>query len=359
MKKIYVNRIEILNKVRFMDMKNLKMKIDKILCFVIYITLSTSIVIKSEYVESEPFDLIVGNEIGEVVKIRSDTPDKPTTIQNKTLFLEQGIAAIVRYQSQDGKEKYYIATESSAWARWFLYECDFDLDHSEFKCDLFFEVKETEHILALDELEWVTRMVVVDDSLFIGHSNVLYYCILSSQRVCKTVKTFPSEVTIIPNEPLRNKISGVDYDSNNRELYVGLAYGEVYRCGLEPSDPSKFVKPCKKIHKPKLPWILRFVFIHVAYDALWVGSSDCSLYKCPLNKDNLDCKSFANLGWLWKHCSTVDYIGSRSDGYIYAAASNEYPLGNRMYKCNPNSIVESCRFEFDLPIKTQSFLILD
>lgn len=127
----------------------------------------------------------------------------------------------------------------------------------------------------------------------------------------------------------------------------------MYRCRLDPSDPSKFVQI--KDFQPNFVkyGIEVFASIHVAYDALWVGVQGNRLYKCPLNSDNLNCAPYTDLGRILSK-PTLYEIGSRSDGYIYPAASTD-----RMYKFNPNSTIGLCRLELGLPEDFQSFLILN
>lgn len=67
--------------------------------------------------------------------------------------------------------------------------------------------------------------------------------------------------------------------------------------------------------------------VHVAYDAVWLGTENGRLLKCPITitEDNLECYEFDQIEWfrfrIPPSIPVIYNIGSRNDGYLYASLS--------------------------------------
>lgn len=102
--------------------------------------------------------------------------------------------------------------------------------------------------------------------------------------------------------------------------------------------------------------------VHVAYNAVWIGTENGRLLRCPLeslsNNDYFACSEFDEIKWLMIPPSmpTIHNIDTRNDGFSYASLKGRGR--NDLWKCNPN-MDKSCRTEVKLPEETQSFIILN
>lgn len=289
-------------------------------------------------------DIIVGDEHGKISRIRSDSPRNPTTLHQ---FDTEAITSLARYKGKYGNHTYFVAKENS-WPGIFTgdsysYNCSFGFNNTEMRCNEkpFYKVK-----------GWnihISSLLVVNDGLFIGQTiGDLYYCQLDSSIECN------QKLSLL-------RIIGISYDSISNHIYVATWFGELTRCKLDSSD-GNIVTDCKRVYKCKAPTTAGLTAVHVAYNAVWLGTEKGVLLKCPLTeiKDVLECLEFDVIEWhklkIPPSEPTIYSFGSRNDEFLYAALSGSGR--NDVWACDPDA-PKSCQTNFTLPLATKSFLIVN
>lgn len=184
-------------------------------------------------------------------------------------------------------------------------------------------------------------MLVVGDGLFIGHGGSVSYCNLLETKIsCTTVlnsRKFSGTKT---------KVTGLAHDGQN--LWISLQAGTLVRCDLRNRSS------CEEAYKLRQGFGRRFdlTSMHGAFDAVWLGTEDARLIKCPLTSGKLNCdktkQSFTSSSSELKIYS----IFSR-DGYLYIAV--EANKINEVWRCKPE-LRYKCWSWFLLPLNTTSVL---
>lgn len=253
--------------------------------------------IKTEAIEnsksftSYPITILAGDEQGNIKGLSSGLPEKTAVVYH---HYSQKIGGLARYRTKDGPDVFFVSCKDSSrgYSIARVNKCSFNSDNSELICDEFYQVNFL-----------VTSMAVVGDGLFVGHDNgVVSYCEVNSTDGCKGLKKFGE-----------NQINGIAYDMYNDHIY--LSHGvQLYRC---PSDSNKF-NLCEVVfdHDYEESDRQGLLAVHVAYEAVWVGTKDGFLLKCSLVDTNgdFDCDQYYSVG------SMVVYdIGSIDDGFVYAS----------------------------------------
>lgn len=154
-------------------------------------------------------------------------------------------------------------------------------------------------------------------------------------------------------ENFNGTISGMDMNSIN--LYIAFESGKLLRCPLN----SNLMASCKELYDDAYYW-LGLTAVHVAYDALWLGTKNGQLLKCPLNNEfkesKLNCQEFAKMNWSW-YTKPVVYNIQSKNGFLLAGWKGF--TVNEMWRCDPDDAQKCGNIKFELPSRTRTFVIVD
>lgn len=172
----------------------------------------------------------------------------------------------------------YVAKENTGFGIFyndsFVYQCLYSVGYDIVGCDYnpIYRVTGTNR--------HVTSLAVVDGSLLIGQSNGELY---------RSSPTKNNERALITK--LDDGITGLAYDGSDRSLYVASASGKLFRC-----RGKKF--SCYGVYEHESFLFGGLTALHVAFEAVWIGTKSGRLLRCPLSraKHDLRCGEFQELG---------------------------------------------------------------
>lgn len=177
--------------------------------------------------------------------------------------------------------------------------------------------------------ESVLSMVALQDYIYVGRSDgVIWRCATDNTNNCE-----------IFNQVGAHKITGIDYNPRNGNIYVSLWTGTLLRCRHYCGSSCESVYSWSE-HK--------FTALKMAFDAVWIGTDTGELWKCPLSySEEMKC-----LLWDKSHVGVNILSIEATNEYVYANLK-----GLKMWQCDPNK-VWSCHVTFSTPEGFHPFIIV-
>lgn len=299
-------------------------------------------VVTNDEIKNSANDLIMvfGLNNGQLLKAKIDQPTNTYPLTDFSNLSK--VAALARF------EDYIFASTETSYLKAFrlsnLTRLQFANLRSLYRCKILnstdFSILHSicEEFDGLGYFRSVSSMVMMNSTLFIAFTNgEVIRCSANQPHSCEETESINISKDL-------EKITGIDFNPNDGQLYVSSSSGKLWRRSINSKDSLL-----------TYPWYILlfstnydgFTSMKIAFDAIWIGTDKGELIKCLVSSnDKIDCLVFDKF---YKNA-----IVSMNDfnGFLYIHLEN-----NNICRCNPSENWK-CRHLFSTPNGSLPFMLI-